>query len=366
MTYRDSGSQSRLRSSSPSSSSHRVGGGSRPRIPNQGPYHGPSGTRPRGGGLNDGRRGRGHKGGYPLRARNINFQPGRGRMRVSDRRLLILGALAIVLVVLVVVGISSCVRSCSSEPQQSADANSVDARVAAGVSEELTTQFTTQLDLNERLAQIAARANEYEDQGLLELALSQRDAIDFVAAYPDSEKVAQPYEDQVSEGNAPLLFCWDSRWGNVDYAGHALALSGSGPTALSMAYMGLTGKTDKTPADLAAMAAEASLDTGDSFMSGEFVSSSAEGLGLTCETYASNSDNLTHFLDSGTYVLVEAKAGTLTDDAHWVLLVTESGDGTVVVSDPTSPEVNGHPWSPATLASACDTIYVLSTTSEEG
>ena len=52
-------------------------------------------------------------------------------------------------------------------------------------------------------------------------------------------------------------------------------------------------------------------------------------------------------------------AGTLTSMEHWVLLVTENEDGTVVVYDPTSPDVSAHPWAPATLASTCDTLYVL-------
>lgn len=363
MTYHDSGRQTRLRTDSPSSSSRRIEGGGRARVPSQGHYHGPTGTRSRGNGLKGGRRG-GGRGGYPLKSRSINFQPGRGRMRTSDRRLLILGALAIVLVILVVVGISSCVRSCSSEPQQTTEVNSVDARVAVGVPEELTRRFAEELDVNEALSQIAARANEYDDQGLLELALEQRDAVEFVAAYPDAEKVGRPYEDSVSAGTAPQLYCWDSRWGNVEYAGHALALSGSGPTVLSMAYMGLTDSSDKTPADIAALAAEASLDTGDSLMSADFVSSAAESLGLTYASYSSNVDNLSHFLDTGTYLVIEAKAGTLSDDAHWVLLVSENGDGTVNVYDPTSPDVSSRTWTPDTLAAACDTLYVLSTATE--
>lgn len=358
MTYHDRGRQTNLRTSSSNGSSRRLDGGGRARIPNQGHYHGPTGTRSRGNGLKSGRRG-GGRGGYPLRSRSINFQSGRGRAR-SDRRLLILGALAVVLLILVIVGISSCVRSCSPEPQQSGETNPVDSRVALGVSEELTQRFAEQLDVNDALATIAARANEYADQGLLDLALEQRDAIEFVAAYPDAEKVAHPYEDSVSVGTAPQLYCWNARWGNVDYAGHALALSGSGPTALSMAYMGLTGNADKTPADIAAMAAEAALDTGDSFMSADFVGSATESLGLTYASYSSNADNLSHFLDSGTYLLVEAKAGALTDDAHWVLLVSENGDGTVNVYDPTSPEVSSHAWTAETLASACDTLHVIS------
>lgn len=262
-----------------------------------------------------------------------------------------------VLLVLVIVGVSSCVRGCSSDPAQSA--NPVDSRVAAGVSEELTQQFATELNRDEKLASIAATADRYADTGLLELALSVPEAIDFVAAYPDAEKTAQPYGDTVTQGKAPQLWCWDARWGSVDYAGRALAITGSGPTALSMAYMGLTGNNDKSPADLAQQASEANAATGDSAMAASFLESSAEGLGLSYRGYTSNADNLSQALDAGTYVLLETKAGSITSTAHWILLVSENEDGSITVYDPTSPDVSAHPWAAATLAASTDTIHAL-------
>ena len=329
--------------------------GTRRPITPQGTYHGPRGTRQRGGLKGPSRKGPG----YPVRARSINFQNGRNRIFGIDRQLFILGALAIVLLVLLIVGISSCVRGCTSSDQQSADVNPVDARVAVGVSEELTNRFAEQLNQDEKLAAIAASADRYTDQSLLELALDVPEAIDFVAAYPDAEKTAQPYDEAVTQGSAPQLWCWDARWGAVDYAGHPLAVSGSGPTSLAMAYMGLTGKNDRSPADIAQAVTEAELATGDSMMSADYLTGATEELGLSLESYVSNGENLSQMLDSGTYLLIEAKAGTLTDTAHWVLLVTENEDGSVVVYDPTSPEVSEHPWAPATLASSCDTLYAL-------
>ena len=337
--------------------SHRNQRSSRPRSRTastlQGPYHGPRGTAQRGNGL----RGPSGGSGYPLRARSINFQSGRGR-RLGNQRMLILIALAVVLLILVVVGISSCVSSCSAG-QSTDDVNPVDARVAPGVSEELTNEFAAQLNRNDKLASIAANANLYTDQGLLELALEHPEAIDFVAAYPEAEKEALPYDESITEGTVPELYNWDSRWGNVDFVGRPLAITGSGPTALSMAYMGLTGKNDRSPADIAQAVTEAELATGDSMMSADYLTGAAEELGLSLESYVSNGENLSQMLDSGTYLLIEAKAGTLTDTAHWVLLVTENEDGSVVVYDPTSPEVSEHPWAPATLASSCDTLYAL-------
>ena len=358
MTYndrdgRDRGGRARQASGQRSGSSRPYAQGSRGRITPQGTYHGPRGTRQRPGSP---RRSGGQ--GYPLRTRRINFQSGRASQRNTNRRLLILGALAIVLLVLVIVGISSCVCGCSAE-QDTAEVNPVDARVAAGVGEDLTKRFADQLDQDEKLAKIAANADAYEDTGLLELALSQPAAIDFVAAYPKAEKTAQPYDDEVTKGSVPQLYCWDERWGNVDYAGAPLALTGSGPTALSMACLALTGSADQTPAELAEAITSADAAEGDSGMSGTFLENSLGDLGISCSTYTSNADNLTQVLDTGTYLLVEAKAGTLTDAAHWVLVVTENADGSVVVYDPTSPEVSSRPWDPGTVAASCETLYAL-------
>lgn len=353
------------RSSATGGSSRQYASSSRPLSVGSGSYHGPRGTRTRsrqGSRLRDGSRG--GQGGYALKSRNINFQNGRGRIFGLDTRLVIIGALAVVLVILFAVGISSCVRGCSSE-QQTGEVNPVDSRVAYGVSEELTQRFATELNQSEALAKVAANASAYTDTALLELALSTPEAREFVAAYPEAEKTAQAYGEDVSQGTAPQLWCWDARWGNVDYAGHALAITGSGPTALAMAYMGLTGNNDRTPADLAALATERDMASGDSSMLASFIEDAASDLGLSVSAYTSNADNLSHALEAGTYLLIETKAGTLTDSAHWVLLVDEDADGNVTVYDPTSPEVSSRTWSAASLAAATEGIYAVTKASNE-
>ncbi len=354
-----SGRAAAPRGSSRTSERVNLGGGS---------YHGPRGTQQRSGGRM--RRGAGvpsltkgkGNGGYPLRARSINFQGGRGR-RSADRRTVLLAALAVVLAILVVVGVSSCIRGCTSgtdEDQGTTEQNQVDSRVAVGVTDELSNRFKTQLDRGDALAKIAANADKYEDTALLDLALTQPEAVDFVASYLDASKTAQAYGEEASKGTVPELFCWDARWGAVDYGEHALAVSGSGPTSFSMAYMALTGNNDKTPADMASLAAKKGAATGDSGTDASFYETAAEELGLTVSSHTSSSDNLTQVLDAGVYLLVEATAGTLSDAAHWVLVVTENADGTVVVYDPTDPSVAEREWSASTIADACDTFYSVS------
>ena len=132
-----------------------------------------------------------------------------------------------------------------------------------------------------------------------------------------------------------------------------------------MAYMALTGNNDKTPADIAALATEKDAATGDSGTASSFYEAAADELGLTASSHASSADSLTQVLDAGVYLLVEAKAGTLTDTAHWVLVVTENADGTVVVYDPTDPSVSKREWSASTIAGACDTFYGVSAKSTD-
>ena len=111
---------------------------------------------------------------------------------------------------------------------------------------------------------------------------------------------------------------------------------------------------------LATLVSDAGAASGDSGMAGSFLEGDLSSLGLSCTAYTSNADNLTQVLDSGTYLLMEVTAGSLTDSAHWVVVVSENEDGSVVVYDPTSPDVSSHSWDPATVASASTTLYALS------
>ncbi len=374
MSYKTPDANSRHRSVVEGGSPNSRNMGGRQRIStNRGAYHGPQGLQQRSVGRARGRGGRkvmnslGSSGqGYPLRSRNINFQGRRGGFSPS-RQTIILAAIAILLLIILVVGISSCVRGCSSDQSSNsgAEVNSVDSRVAAGVDEDLTNQLAGALNRGEKIQQIAANANKYTDSQLIELALAQDDAVDFVATYPDASHEATSYTDTVTKGTVPDLYCWDSRWGAVDYAGHALAVSGSGPTSLAMAYMSLVGNADQTPATIATLVQNVNLATGDSFMDASFVEKNLSDLGLSAKSYTTSADNINVAVDANSYALIEVMANTLTDKAHWVLAVSENQDGTVYIKDPTSPEASSHAWSTSTLASSATHVYAITAASTE-
>ena len=372
MAYSHSSDRSdNRRGATRSSSSSRPYANGGVQMPGQEVYHGPRGTATRGGGSGSrrgsGRRGSGRdrqQGGYPLKARQINFQGRRGPR--FDTRLLLVGAAALVVVIIVVLVVKGCSSSASSDTGTD---NAYDSRVADGASEELTLELADALDQAELLETVALAADQYDDPAIVELALEEPTALELAAALVSEDGwSAQTYGGTVSQGSAPELYCWDVRWGGTEYAGTYLALTGSGPTALSMAVMGLTGTVTNTPSVVADLVTAAGYATGDSYMSGEYLTGDLSALSVSCSTYVSSADNISAVLDSGVYILIEVEAGTLTDEAHWVLLVDENSDGTIVVYDPTSTTVSAHPWSTSTLANACDTLYALTyseTTTEE-
>lgn len=308
--------------------------------------------------LGAGPRGRGKQRGYELRNRSIGFaSAGRGkRSGGPDARMIAALVLGIVAVVLLVFAISSCVSNNAAQEKQEEEKP----RVATGISDSLSQALTARLDQDDQIAQIASNADQYPDERLVELALNEPDAISLVAGYLGSDKTAQAYGEEASVGSYPQLFDWDSRWGTVDYAGSALAVTGSGPTVMAMATIGLTGSTDNTPATIAALAENDGLATGDSSLSGDFFTTESNSLGVVYHTYDTSADNISAVLTSGTVLAMEVKADSLTPYDHWILVVEKGSDGAFTVHDPTSSDVTSRTWDAETLASASTgTFYAL-------
>ena len=152
-----------------------------------------------GGSYLSGRSGGGNR--YELKSRNIRFRGKSSSMKtrfagLNPRQIMFI-VLGVVLAILVIFLVSSCVRSCKSNKPETSE---IDARVAAGVSDELVDAFTPVLDQAEALQWIAAHANEYPSEDLPRLALSEPAAIAFVRAYPEMSKSGSAFDGTVSRG----------------------------------------------------------------------------------------------------------------------------------------------------------------------
>ena len=306
--------------------------------------------------------------GYSLRSHNIRFGASQGSLRDKlmslDRRTVLVIAIALVVLIVAVLGITGLVKSCSKPKPEDVVVNEYDARVAPEASEEVTKALTPQLDVNEYYQKLADQADRYEDASLIDLAVRETSALEFVLAYPDltdpeneNAQISQPYDAQVAVGMVVPLYCWDIRWGAVEYNGGPLALTGSGPCAVASVTMMVTGKTTYTPADVAKLITETQNAGGASGMQSSFLSNHGSELGITAQFYEPGIDNLRSLLAQGYPVLADAEAGVLSEDAHWILVTALNDDGSVSIFDPTSTANSSHSWSIGTIGSGVGTLY---------
>ena len=88
-------------------------------------------------------------------------------------------------------------------------------------------------------------------KSLLKALSKNSEMLDFVLDYPKKHKnaAAKSIGDDFVTGEIPALIQWDERWGYAPYGSETIiAVSGCGPTALSMVISGLLQDASITPA----------------------------------------------------------------------------------------------------------------------
>lgn len=307
----------------------------------------------------------------PLQGRDTGYRIGSNRRQKPtgniNPRLIIIGIVGILLVIALVFGISSCVRGCSSsrtskkDETKQAKVNPTDERVAYGVSADETAKLSAVLDRNEAFEQIAKSANKISDARLIDLAIAEPEAIEFVAGAAKADGTTQPYADALVTGEYPALYTFDARWGYATYGEGTVGSLGSGPVALAMASMGLSGQATYDPSVIAQAVIAAKLDSGTAGMDDAFVSNHAAEAGVTATSVEASSDGMYNPIAEGQPVLIKLKAdsGVGSASAHWAVIVGLNSDNSISLNDPTSVYATTHPWSLGALSARTDTAYSL-------
>lgn len=205
---------------------------------------------------------------------------------------------------------------------------------------------------DKRISQIAANADAYKKEGkdvqtkLLELAADDPEAVDFVLNWPDRypDDKGKSYDGKVKKGTIPQLYQWDERWGYTTYSGTTFARTGCGPTALSMVYMGLTGKTDKTPYDMGQLARADGYESPHNGTVGDFLTDDAPKLGLSCQKLDTDATALQSWLQQGGVVICNVGAGDFTDGGHFFVITGLDKKGKLTIHDPYSSVRSAKHW----------------------
>lgn len=221
-----------------------------------------------------------------------------------------------------------------------------------GLSSSEAKKAATRAQDDKRIAQIAANADAYAREGkdvqtkLISLAIDDPEAVGFVLDWPEKypAKDGEAYTDDVDKGTVPQLYQWDERWGYTTYSGTTFARTGCAPTALSMVYMGLTGKTDKTPYDMGQLAHADGYESPHNGTVGDFFTDDASKLGLSCQRLDIDAAALQSWLRQGGVVICNVGAGDFTDGGHFIVITGMDKKGKLTIRDPYSSVRSAKHW----------------------
>lgn len=188
-------------------------------------------------------------------------------------------------------------------------------------------------------------------KNLLNLMIKNQETVSFVSDYlmhVDDDTVSGSItDDEVSASGSssiPLFTQWDKRWGYVGYGDDIIAIDGCGPTCMSMVYTGLTGKKDKTPADIADFCVENNYYTKDTGTSWALMASGAQKLGLSVTRLGITESAIKEALKAKKPVICSMAEGDFTDSGHFIVLTGVTDDGKLIINDPNSISRSEKEW----------------------
>lgn len=216
--------------------------------------------------------------------------------------------------------------------------------IAAITLNSTATEITKNKEISDFAAEHGIELSAYPKE-IVELFERNPETKDFVLNYPLKKDKA--FDTTVSlpvDGSVPLLLQWDERWGYKRYSGEMLALSGCGPTTLSMAASYLLDDETLSP-DYIAMFSEqhgyASYNNGSSWT---LMSEGAVQLGLSSEEVPLWEQSMADALYENKLIICAMGEGDFTSSGHFILLIGYE-DGMFSVRDPNSKERSGRLWS---------------------
>lgn len=195
---------------------------------------------------------------------------------------------------------------------------------------------------------------------LLELLEKNPDAEEFVRDYPFRPEEPQTIDlsDQVGTGQVPLLFQWDKRWGYSDYGGQMMALTGCGPTCMSMACLYYLEDAKYTPRYMADYAIKNGYYTKGVGTAWAFFSKGAKKLGLKIEAISPNPTTIMSHLEKGRMVVCAMGPGIFTESGHFILLVGAK-DGKAIIHDPNSKTNSEKLWNVSKFSKQISMLWVI-------
>ena len=194
------------------------------------------------------------------------------------------------------------------------------------------------------------RQHEQIPESLLNMEEKYPEATDFVKNYPKRRHyqtidISSEVETARENSEIPYFLQWDERWGYETYGSDFLAVTGCGPTCLSMITCGLTGSETWNPLTVAQFSEKEGYYVPGEGTSWSLMTEGASNLGLTAENIPVTQENILAALRSGIPLICSMYPGDFTYTGHFIVLTGIDENGAITVNDPNSPANTKKHWS---------------------
>lgn len=193
---------------------------------------------------------------------------------------------------------------------------------------------------------------------LIELLETNPETEEFVLNYLFREDLSADISG-VDRSTIPLFLQWDPRWGYEDYGSSYLAVTGCGPTCLSMAGYYLTGDANMSPYQIARFAEKEGYYAPGYGSSWTLISEGAGKLGLTATELPLVKKKMTDALEAGNPVILAMGEGDFTSSGHYIVLTGVENDA-FRVNDPNSRIRSEKLWTYEELEDQIRNIWAIS------
>lgn len=210
-------------------------------------------------------------------------------------------------------------------------------------SENYTSEIISSTGKNDLINQL--REENYPES-LVTLFEKHPETKDFVLDYKNykDKNVKINIKKDVNTDGIPLFLQWDKRWGYKNYGGDFIAVTGCGPTCLSMVQCGLSGKTRWNPYRVAEMAEDNGFYVKGSGSSWDLMTYGASKIGLNYNEVPFQEESILNWLDSGNPIICSMGPGDFTTTGHFIVLSGTDSNGNIIVNDPNSKENSSKTW----------------------
>lgn len=196
---------------------------------------------------------------------------------------------------------------------------------------------------------------------LLDLLEKNPETYDFVMGYSKNREQLPEIDisGDVTAGTIPLFLQWDERWGYDTYGSGMIAITGCGPTCLSMVAVGLTGDTSLNPRAVAEYCTENGYYAWGSGTKWTLMSEGAKQLGLYSRELPLHEPTILSELESETPIICAVGKGDFTTDGHYIVLTGVNDDGTIRVNDPNSIIRSEKDWDIAVIMKQVKNLWAF-------